>query len=459
MAEKQSSLTWDVPPTGGSDITGYRVLLVESDGDISATLTSITPTTTVSHSPVADRTAVIQARNALGLSAPLTFTVPQAPEVAEPGVLSAPTISAVPGNARVTLTATGGNYDYLHWIRIQVDLASRGGTVSPYVDTTLANNVDYSYHALVSLNGSAEISSNVVTVTPREVPLPTFTAVRSSTDPRSLVVTLTSALDPRITAVQVRSGNTSYFSADTSFPRTVENVPTDAFDVYLRCSFTASNGLTGTSDTPTVSVPAYVAGDVGTPPTFSVYPLNEAALIVPNDDGVDFTYYRVRLFSGGQYAGGQQTGPVSAFNPGLVYFGLTNDAPIDIELSATDSAATTFVVGQTVTVTPSATGTPTAPAIQATAGDGEITVTQVTPGTNIDSLSAGYYDSTDPSDDQDLIPNITLPYTFTGLINGHNYSVAIYGVLYDTPVVGAGLQDLIPSDGTPPPGDGGGAAS
>jgi hypothetical protein len=454
MALKESRLTWTDGPTGGSAITGYRILLI-ADGQDPQVLTSDTADLLVEHLVDSDRTAIIQARNAQGLSAPLSITIPAAPEV----VPVDPTKVA----AQVTLTATGGNYDYLHWIRIQYDLAPRG-TVSPFVDTNIANGLEYSYHAMVSLNGSAEISSNVVTVTPSEITFPTFTAVRDNADPRKVVITLTSTPDPKITGYVLYIGNQSFYSADTTFPRTYENLPTDEIKVFLRCNYKASNGANGFADSPKVTVAAYKPGDVGTPPVIAAEALNAGALLTVTTPGTN-TYYRVKVTRASDNADyGAQFSQQSLLDAGVVYSGLENEQTYNITVYATDKADVASVAGNTVTVTPSATGTPSAPEIDAAVGDQSVTITETVAGGNYDSLTAYLYDATVNPDQPTLIPNVTLPYTYSNLINGDDYVVAILAIYKGATVAynfANGGSPVVPGSGAggdPAPDPGGDAS-
>lgn len=74
MADKQSRLVFSAPPSGGSAIDTYRVMVFEGQALIE-TVTGQSPLL-VTHAASAERTAVLQAHNAQGWSTPIEVTIP-----------------------------------------------------------------------------------------------------------------------------------------------------------------------------------------------------------------------------------------------------------------------------------------------------------------------------------------------------------------------------------------------
>lgn len=103
MPVKTSLLSWTKPP---GDVTGYRLSLVKDDA-IASTIETDQTILEVEHSAVADRTVVVQARNAQGLSAPLVVSLAQTPDLPE-GTPSRPYIEAFATKDDLTVSLLRG---------------------------------------------------------------------------------------------------------------------------------------------------------------------------------------------------------------------------------------------------------------------------------------------------------------------------------------------------------------
>ncbi|GHU64862.1 hypothetical protein AGMMS49983_11510 [Clostridia bacterium] len=409
--------------TGGSDITGYTV--TSSPGGITATGTD-SPIIVTSLTNGTAYTFTVTATNSVGVGTPSAAsstatpsTVPDAPA----GVSAA----SADGQATVTFTppADGGSAITSYTVTSSPDGITASGAGSPIDVTGLANGTAYIFTVVATnANGASSPSSASSPVTPCTVPgAPQDFGAAPSNDTATLTWTAPASDGGSVITdyeFSIDNGNTWTPTGVTSSPYIVQGLTDGAtYEFLLRAVNAVGPGATATTSTTLPTVPD--------PPQSLVATAGNAQVTLswsaPTDDGGSIiTGYEVS-------SNGTNWTPVGNVTS-YTFTGLTNGTAYTLSVHAVN------VVGSSTDVSAGATpiSVPTAPlTLSASASDKQIVLTWAAPADNGGSAVTGYEVSSNGgsswvnADLADLAVS-SFSYTFTGLIDGTQYTLAVRAV-------------------------------
>lgn len=430
------------PPSGGINVIvskfdtyGNRVWGFNS----SALNTAVDETATciVVYSP----TQIYIAYQSLGATSGQTYLGSNDVVVARLGQLFAPTeptsLVATPADGSVSIAFTapasdGGsaitNYKYSINGGTTFTAFSPAITSGPATITGLTNGTTYSIQ-LEAVNAVGDgLNSATVTATPRTVPdAPTSLVATPSDSAVSIAFTAPasdggSAITNYKYSIDGGATFTDFSPAQTSSPVTITALTNGtAYDIQLRAVNAAGDSSASSQVTATpVTTPSAPTSLVATPADGEI----SISFTAPNDGGSPITNYEYSIDDGAIYvffSPAQTSSPITISN-------LTNGQSYIIKLKAVNAVGS-GPASTAVTSTPRT--TPTAPQnLEATVGDGSVTIAFTGPASNGGATITNYKYSIDGGSTFTAFSpaQSSSPVTISGLTNGQSYTIRLKAV-------------------------------
>lgn len=360
--------------------------------------------------------------------------------VARLGQLFAPTeptgLVATPADGSVSIAFTapasdGGsaiiNYKYSIDGGSTFTAFSPAITGGPAIITGLTNGTTYSIQ-LEAVNAVGDgLNSATVTATPRTVPqAPTSLVATVSDSAVSIAFTAPSDGGSAITNYKysINGGSTfiAFSPAVTSSPVTISGLTNGtSYDIQLKAVNAAGDSSASSQVTATpVTTPGAPTSLVATPSDGEI----SVAFTAPNTGGSPITNYEYSIDNGAIYV---FFSPAQTSSP-VTISGLTNGQSYTIKLKAVNAVGS-GPASTAVTSTPRT--TPSAPQnLEATVGDGSVTIAFTGPASNGGAAITNYKYSLDGGSTFTAFSpaQSSSPVTITGLTNGQSYTIRLKAV-------------------------------
>jgi len=430
-AENGQATVSFTPPvsTGGSPITGYKV--ISQPGGFTATGTA-SPITITGLTNDTSYTFKVVATNSAGdspASAASTSVTPMAPAGA-PGVPTG--VSAVAGNGEATISftpPTGGNPITGYKVTSHPDGLTATGADSPITITGLTNGKSYTFTVVAQNNGvdsaASVASASVTPKVPATAPgAPTgVTAVAGNGQATVSFTPPANDGGSMIMGYKVITEPGGMTVTGTKSPITVTGLTNGTSYTF---KVIATNSVNDSPESaPSASVtPTAPAGSPGEPTNVTAVAGNGEATISftpPTDNGGNpITGYKVTSQPDGITATGT-TSPITII-------GLTNGTAYTFTVVATNSKGDSAASAASTSVTPTApAGSPGAPTnVIAVAGNGQATISFTPPADNGGNPVTEYKVTSQPGGI--TVTGTKSPITITGLTNGTSYTFTVQAI-------------------------------